>query len=67
LPRRARAVPAVLEGIRLAVVLVEERQLEAVARLGVVTVGLRLEQVMPRQAIVVRDDLPILLRVVLYR
>jgi hypothetical protein len=44
-----------------AVVLVEERQLQAVARLGVVAVGLRLEEVVPRHAIVVGDDLAVLL------
>src|SRR5918992_3757129 len=45
-----------------AVVLVEERELEAVARLGVLAVGLRLEEVVPRQAVVVGDYLPVLLR-----
>jgi hypothetical protein len=46
----------------LAVILAEERELEAVARLGVVAIGLRLEQVMARHPVVIRDHLPVLLR-----
>jgi hypothetical protein len=57
----ARAVPAVLEGISLAVVLAEQQQLEAVAHLGALPVGLRLEQVVPVHAVVVGDDLAVLL------
>jgi hypothetical protein len=45
-----------------AVHLVEEGELEAVARLGVVAIGLRLEEVMPRHPVVVGNDLPVLLR-----
>jgi hypothetical protein len=45
-----------------AVLLVEERELEAITRLRVLAIGLRLEQVVPRHGLVVRDDLPILLR-----
>jgi hypothetical protein len=44
-----------------AVVLVEERELQAEARLGVVPVGLRLEQVVPGHAVVVGDHLAVLL------
>jgi hypothetical protein len=62
-PRIARDVPEVLEGFSRAIVLAEEWELQAVARLGVVAVSLRLEQVVPRQAVVVGDDLPVLLRV----
>src|SRR5919204_2658100 len=46
----------------LAIVLAEERQLQAVARLGVVAIGLRFAEVMPRQAVVVGHDLPLRLR-----
>ena len=45
-----------------AVVLVEERQLQAEARLGVLPVGLRFEQVMPRYAVMIGDDLLVLPR-----
>jgi hypothetical protein len=61
-PRRARDVPAVLERIRLAVVLVEERQLETVAHLGVLSVRLRLEEVMSRHAVVIGNDLLVVVR-----
>src|SRR5688572_24536840 len=45
-----------------AVILAEERELETVTHLRVVAVGLRLEEVMPRHAVVVGDHLPVLLR-----
>ena len=47
--------------VPLAIVRIEERQLHAVARLGVVAVDLRLEQVVLRHAVMVGHDLPILL------
>jgi hypothetical protein len=40
-------------------VLAEERQLQAVPRLGVLAVGLRLEQMVPRHAVVVGGHLPV--------
>jgi hypothetical protein len=46
---------------KLAVVLVEQWQLQAIARLGMVAVGLRLEEVVPGHAVVVGDHLPVLL------
>jgi hypothetical protein len=44
------------------IVLAKQRELETVARLGMVPVRLRLEEVMPRHAVVVGDDLTVLLR-----
>jgi hypothetical protein len=59
-PPNAR--PVVRLRSQLAVVLAEERQLQAEVRLGVLAVGLRLAQVVPRHAVVIRHHLPVLLR-----
>jgi hypothetical protein len=58
---RRRGAPPSLVTVR-AVVLVEERQLDPDTRFGVVAVGPRLEQVVARHAVMVGDDLPVLLR-----